>query len=816
MIRAARSGMVLVLLASGAVTALLTALLAHGLSLERTHPALAVLVLGLFALTTMMLAAAAVTALAGLFPLRPSAAVAPTSAGRCAVLWLVCGEEPDPLAQRLSAMLDGLRHSGQGGDCDVFVLSDTQDSMARERELQALSGVLGQITYRNRPHPDGRKPGNLHDWLEMYGAKYQTFLVLDADSGFCAERLKGMRQRMAANPRLALMQAAIRLRPAQSRFGKMQRLSSRLSGPVFARGLALSSGDTGNFWGHNALIRTRAFAEISPLPPLPGRAPFGGPVLSHDFIEAAFLRRNGWHVEICPDSRGSFEDAPETLGAHLRRDRRWAQGNLQHLRLLGAAGLHPTSRLHLAAGILSYLQAPIWLFLVLLIGSGAVHAGSGVIWPLLGVIALLLVPKLAGMFARPAALARPTRRKVLLRALWAELSLTTLYAPLGMFRRSTFVAAVLAGQNSGWVPSGQPLASDRAQGRAEALGGLAIVLAVALPQMVIAGPAFAALAGVLVLPVALPLLVAPLLWRWFDAPGAGNAVAQYYDQSTRRFLAVGGSGAALAIHRPLWADGVSSSAAAAAHVNDLVAREAEAALGRPPLRVVDLGCGVGGTLFHLGRLWPKATLTGVTISAEQVRLAQGHAEAQGMAARCQFLRSDFMLPMTLPRADLVIAVESHVHAPDALAFLKAARRRLAPGGVMVLVDDMLARPEASLRPSQAHRVAQFRKGWRLGHVPDRTGLAVQAQGLGFEVIEARDLTGLLRLNRWRDHALRLAGPVANRAGLAHVPLFGNMIGGNALTQSYRDGLMRYTLMVLRNPDCAQAAPEDGLAKAVAC
>lgn len=135
---------------------------------------------------------------------------------------------------------------------------------------------------------------------------------------------------------------------------------------------------------------------------------------------------------------------------------------------------------------------------------------------------------------------------------------------------------------------------------------------------------------------------------------------------------------------------------------------------------------------------------------------------------------------------------------------------------MVLVDDMLAHSEASLTLAQRKRVAQFRKGWRLGHVPDRAGLFTQAQAEGFEVIEERDLTGFLRLNRWRDHALRLAGPVAERAGLVRVSLFGNMIGGNALTQSYREGLMRYTLMVMRNPDHAPATPKERQVKAVAC
>ena len=795
------------LLAACGVTALMTWLLTRGLSLDATHPTLALLVLGLFAVTTLMLAASALTALVGLLPRRKTSDTStPSTPGRCAVLWLVCGEPPEAMAARVADFLAGLDVTGQADSCEVFILSDTQGDEALAREHVALSGLSRRIQYRNRANPVGRKPGNLQDWINSHGARYETFLILDADSGFSAVRLAEMRAQMASNPRLALLQAAIRLRPAQSRFGQMQRLSSRLSGPVFARGLSRLSGDAGNFWGHNALIRVRAFAEVSPLPKLRGRAPFGGPILSHDFIEAAFLRRRGWQVEICPDGRGSFEDAPETLASHLRRDRRWAQGNLQHLRLIAAPGLHLTSRLHLAAGIMSYLMAPLWLMMVLVIGSGAVHASAGVLWPLLGVLVLLLAPKIAGVLSQPRALRRPARRRVMLRALWSELCLTTVFAPIGMFRRSGFVVSILAGRNSGWVPSGQPVAARGGHGRAEVMGGLAIILAVAVPQWGIAGTAPAALAAVLVLPVILPLLLAPLLWQWFDAPRVQGAVARYYDQSTRRFLALGGSGAALAIHRQLWADGVGTPAQAAAHINDLIAEATEAALSRAPARVADLGCGVGGTVFHLARRWRDAQLLGITISAEQVRLARMYAEGQSLSQQCQFLQSDFTLPMTLPRSDLVIAVESHVHAPDARVFLQAALRHLAPGGVLVLVDDMLAQSENALSKGQQRRVAQFRRGWRLGHVPDRAGLVAQAQELGFAQVAMHDLTPLLRLDRWRDHALRLAGPVADRLGLAGVPLFGNMIGGNALTESYRTGVMRYTFLVLRGPDAVQTTP----------
>lgn len=790
------------------ITTLLVALLMRGLALDATHPALSLIVLFLFSINTMVLALSAVLAIAGL---RHDGTEKPihnhARPGPCAALWLMCGEPPEPPAARLSEFLNRLDEVGGRDTCDVFILSDTQNDEALAREQQVFEQFGSRIIYRNRPQPEGRKPGNLHDWLKVWGTNYETMLVLDADSGFSAERLSRMRRQMAANPRLGLLQAAIRMRPTRSRFGAMQRLSARLSGPVFARGLAWLTGNCGNFWGHNALIRTRAFKDVAPLPQLAGRAPFGGPILSHDFIEAAYLRRAGWDVALCSDSRGSFEDAPDTIAAHLRRDRRWAQGNLQHLRLIAAPGLHLASRFHLALGIHSYLAAPIWLALILLTGSGAIHATVGVIWPLLGVLMLLIVPKIAGLYLRRAALLRPALRRVLIRSLWAELALSTLFAPIGMVRRSGFVGAIVSGRSVGWVPFGQASGPLPRPGHIEATMGAAITVAVALPQVLIAGPVPAIAAATLVLPVTLPLICAPYLWPWFDSSRPNlNTVEQYYDASTRRFLAVGRSGEALAIHRPLWADGVRTHTDAAAYVNSLIANQAEAALGGPPRRVVDLGCGVGGTIFHLARKWTDTAFCGITISAEQVRLAQAHAVASGLDARCSFLRSDFTLPMTLPQADLVVAVESHVHASSATQFLQSALRHLRPGGVLVLVDDMLAKPETALTPRETQRLEQFRSGWRLGHVPDCEGLIACAQGMGFSVTTMQDLSGYLHLGRLRDHALSVIGPMADMLNLSRWPLFGNMIGGNALTQSYRTGQMCYTLLVLQSPVDADHKP----------
>src|SRR5258706_561694 len=130
-------------------------------------------------------------------------------------------------------------------------------------------------------------------------------------------------------------------------------------------GIAWWHGSEGNYWGHNAIIRVSAFAKDAGLPELRGRKPFGGHILSHDFVEAALMRRAGWAIHMAPTLGGSFEECPPSLLDFAARDRRWCQGNLQHLAVLPARGLHWVSRLHLLTGIGTYLTAPLWLlFLV--------------------------------------------------------------------------------------------------------------------------------------------------------------------------------------------------------------------------------------------------------------------------------------------------------------------------------------------------------------------------------------------------------------------------------------------------------------------
>jgi membrane glycosyltransferase len=474
--------------------------------------ALDVLLVALFALNALWVSAAAATALIAVAEAEPGKDAVPVGwipKERTAVLFLICGEDPVGVVGRIAEMHRGLQRAGQGDTTDIWLLSDTPASKAKQEESAiAELCAAGALHYRRRTVNLGRKPGNIADWIDHFGTSYTSMLVMDADSAMRIDRLSALRYRMERTPQLALLQSGIAFRPGVTRFARLQRLSARLTGPVFIRGLRAWSGRAGNYWGHNALIRIEAFRAVMRLPRLSGPPPYGGEFLSHDFVEAAFLVRNGWRVEIAPETCGSSEDCPEDLETFHRRDRRWSQGNLQHLRPLFGSRLNKVSRIHLASGVQSYLSSPIWLLLILLFVLAGMAPGAVPV--LSGALALLLVPKLAALLWFFRRTERPSRRRTFLRATAAELWLSTLLSPIVMVRQTISVIAVILGQDSGWKSTRRRRLPKLPDGAIEALAGMALVIV----AVVGGDSAWQALWLTL---IAGPLLAGPWLVPWLDA-----------------------------------------------------------------------------------------------------------------------------------------------------------------------------------------------------------------------------------------------------------------------------------------------------------
>jgi membrane glycosyltransferase len=288
-----------------------------------------------------------------------------------ALLFPVHNEQAARVCEGLRATYQSLEKTGFLDRFDFYILSDSTDPdkwVEEERRWFDLTqdlDALGRIYYRRRVTNEGKKSGNIRDFLNTWGRRYRYFIVFDADSVMRGQTLVDLVKLMQAHPHTGLIQTVPALINAQTLFGRIQQFANRLYAPIFITGLNFWTQSFGNYWGHNAIIRTEPFMQFCDLPQLPGRKPFGGSILSHDFVEAALLLSGGWQVWLAYDLEGSYEEAPQTMIENAQRDRRWCQGNLQHGMVVWARGLRGPSRLHLALGIFGYLAGPLWLLFLL-------------------------------------------------------------------------------------------------------------------------------------------------------------------------------------------------------------------------------------------------------------------------------------------------------------------------------------------------------------------------------------------------------------------------------------------------------------------
>lgn len=449
------------------------------------------IVLGLFVVLSLWIAFSFTSAIGGVFSLLrhgggplgiDPADPLPDVSVRTALLMPTYNEPPARVFAGLEAIIRSLDATGRGDAFHIFILSDTTDGdiwVAEEAaylSLRARLGGEGRIFYRRRPKNIDRKAGNIAEWVTRFGGAYEQMLVLDADSlmtGDCIVRLAAAMER---HPGVGLIQTLPAIVGGRTLFARLQQFASGLYGPLLAHGLAWWHGSESNYWGHNAIIRTRAFAEEAGLPHLKGRKPFGGHILSHDFIEAALMRRGGWAVHMVPWLAGSYEEGPPSITDLAVRDRRWCQGNLQHAAVLPARGLTFVSRLHLLTGIGSYVTAPLWLAMLttgLLISiqarfvppdyfpdgfslfpSWPAQDPVRAAWVFVGTMGLLLAPKLISWVLM---LADARRRRgfgtvASFFGMLLEIVLSGLLAPVMMMVQSGGVLSILLGRDSGWNP----------------------------------------------------------------------------------------------------------------------------------------------------------------------------------------------------------------------------------------------------------------------------------------------------------------------------------------------------------------------------
>ena len=399
-----------------------------------------------------------------------------------AIVMPVFNEDVSRVFEGLRVVFRSVEETKKLEHFDFFILSDSNQPsqwIVEETawvELCKQVNGFGKIFYRKRVNQINKKAGNVADFLRRWGKSYRYMVVLDADSIMTGKALVQLVALMEKNPGAGIIQTAPRIVNGDTLYARVQSFANRVYSPLFLAGLNYWQQHEGNYWGHNAIIRVQPFMEHCSLPDLPGSEPFGGRILSHDFVEAALMRRAGWAVWLAHDIEGSWEEGPPTLIESAKRDRRWSQGNMQHAWLLTARGFRPANRFHLFMGVMAYLSSPLWLLFLVISTINAFDLvntffagprqddytsifGYEVKVPaalLLFVFTMLLLflPKIVSivvMLGRREEVERYGGRVRFVLSAFSEIAISALLAPINMMFNSKFVLFTLLGQGVSWV-----------------------------------------------------------------------------------------------------------------------------------------------------------------------------------------------------------------------------------------------------------------------------------------------------------------------------------------------------------------------------
>jgi membrane glycosyltransferase len=327
-----------------------------------------------------------------------------------AIFMTVRNEDPARAIHRLKTVKASVDATGEGKVFSYFVLSDTNDDAVAKIEEKAFADWkasdpdAARMTYRRRTDNTGFKAGNVREFCDRWGRDYELMLPLDADSVMSGDAIVRLARMMQAHPKIGILQSLVVGMPSSSAFARIFQFGMRMGMRSYTMGQAWWVGDCGPFWGHNAVVRIKPFHEQCELPILKGEPPLGGHVLSHDQVEATFMRRAGYEVRVLPIENGSWEENPPTMLDFAKRDVRWCQGNMQYVKLLDTKGLYPMSRFQLIWAILMFLGIPAWTLMIALLPLATWQAQDVIGYPTglasfiyVVFFGMYLMPKIAGL-----------------------------------------------------------------------------------------------------------------------------------------------------------------------------------------------------------------------------------------------------------------------------------------------------------------------------------------------------------------------------------------------------------------------------------
>lgn len=274
-------------------------------------------------------------------------------------------------------------------------------------------------------------------------------------------------------------------------------------------------------------------------------------------------------------------------------------------------------------------------------------------------------------------------------------------------------------------------------------------------------------------------------------------IIAYYDESRWDYSQLWFKRNAREIHFGYYDETVQGHFQALANLNRVLA---DLAGVRPGERVLDAGCGQGGSCAWLAAN-RSARCVGITPVPSQVRLAKAFIRRQGLEREVTIQLGDYTAT-EFPDAsfDVVWACESLCHAPEKALFYQEAFRVLKPGGRLVVAEYI----RNSDDPAALGRLADWLDGWAIPGLDSAAEHLAKASQTGFEQVALQDATTnvfpslrtLYRLSIWLrplEYSLRC---LQIRRRYQH----GNIVGSLNLYRALRHGDWFYGLLTAIKPE----------------
>jgi cyclopropane fatty-acyl-phospholipid synthase-like methyltransferase len=272
-----------------------------------------------------------------------------------------------------------------------------------------------------------------------------------------------------------------------------------------------------------------------------------------------------------------------------------------------------------------------------------------------------------------------------------------------------------------------------------------------------------------------------------------DAVVAYYDETWLDYRLFWLNRQTLSVHFGYSDTTTRGHADALLNMNRVLAARAGI---QPGERVLDAGCGVGGSSMWLAQA-RDANVVGITPVASQVARARRFAAVGKLDDRITFEQADYTsTPFPDASFDVVWALESLCHTPDKAAFYREAARLLRPGGRLVLAEYIrTARPLSAGGEQLLH---QWLKGWAIPDLDTRAEHMAHAAAAGLADAHIDDITAhtqpslrrLYQLTRWFYPLAVVGRAVGIRSAVQH----GNVIGSLCQYQALNHELWFYGIL----------------------